>query len=58
MAHTDIPGAAESIAFAQDEVIAAGQFREDTGTVFAMIALHWIKRKTGAGLLAEVPTLA
>jgi hypothetical protein len=34
----DIPGAVESITFAKDQVIAAGQFREGNGTVFAVIA--------------------
>ena len=32
----DIPGAAESIAFAQDQVIAAGQFRDGNRLVFAV----------------------
>lgn len=34
----DIPGAVESITFAKGQVIAAGQFREGNGTVFAVIA--------------------
>lgn len=35
----DLLGAAESVVFAQDKVIAAGQLREDTGTAFAVISL-------------------